>query len=150
MTKTLTTDEKIAELQARFGRKELTAGCELFSKKYFKEQTNGFLVVNSKPWSREGKKYLECTERGTRQDGWQAQLRLHSEKIDILGHPLTLSDVLGAMGKKGLEININSKGKFFYHADLGFNDVNFFWNLSHNLLRDQSEETIGEIYELLK
>ena len=104
-TKKLTTDEKIAELQARFGRKKL----------------------DGKVYPKDLKYFL----------------------------PLTLSDVLGAIWKHSeyaasLKMISETSAYLVLFHNMGNEEKDILWDLSHNLLRDQSEETIGEIYELLK
>ena len=142
-TENITTAEKLAILQEKFGRKDLSAGCEV-KVGAFKESAGVILHDGF------GKKvYYHYVLKEV--------LVLPSDEFKIIGHPLTLSDVL---------IVLQTLEDYPIHIDFFFDKKNELtitqakghpiinkecaWNLSHNLLREQSKETIDDIFEILK
>lgn len=76
------------------------------------------------------------------------------------GNPLTLSEVLKAIGNKYLFDNdscVDNEGNFYVAIEIGkkvsgsikISFSRFIWNLDHDLLLDQNKDTIDSIYSLL-
>lgn len=139
----ITTKEKITILQKKFGRKELSFGCGVIVDSVTKTRIIGIEfplllkknIKNDEPYYR-----LTCHDN------------LFTEKqFEILGHPLTLSDILKSCREIYLARPIKSYS--IPSCLLIMDRINTHpraeWNLSHNLLRDQREETIDFIYSLL-
>jgi hypothetical protein len=161
MTKEKDRTEKLAILQEKYGRKELSFGCEVnllnsvnwedeetpMNEIYTIGKTGENLYFQEEIKNDTGKIYKNCC--ATFAGGEDRTFWIHT-KYKILGHPLTLSDVMMAMGEKDRTLQttgIIEESSLYVVYSLP--DNRFTWDLSKNLLRDQSDETIDAIFEIL-
>ena len=160
----LTKDEKIAILQEKFGRKELSFGC--LEKRHYRNQYDEggnpqfdtvVMYVNEKD-------VVFIEEKGLS----KPNMDFWCSKKEVLGHPITLSDVLKAIREDWcitVSVDViydkNPPNDYFIDGDglvevpngilgiEGDGGITAYWDLSKNLLRDQSAETIDKIFEIL-
>lgn len=76
------------------------------------------------------------------------------EDCKILGRPIRLADVLLAIGSRAKDFELRNDYLWSWSVDVPkYNDDRanqIFWNLRADDVREQSEETINFIYNLLK
>lgn len=138
-------DEILLELQAKFGRKELSFGCDCF----VKIGTS----TEEKPRFAQFIERLPCTSGSTGnvfyvgKDIIPVAMNLHK----IIGHPLTLNDIFYSMNNNNKLLGYSARP--FYTCSMQIEirgKILFKWNLDSNLLRDQDDKTIRLIYKLLR
>lgn len=80
--------------------------------------------------------------------------RAAQETIEPLGRPIRLADVLLAIGSRAKDFELRNDYLWSWSVDVPkYNDDRanqIFWNLRADDLRDQSDETINFIYNLVK
>ena len=144
----LNRDQKLSILQEKYGRKDKTIGCEV---EYEDSETLGdggiAVYIDSFP-----KEYLHDCFRSAhiykKKDSTTFLKGLNkddSQNLEIIGHPLTLSDVLFNV-KKPLLVDRNG---IFYNLKLKALNIGKAWDLEQGLLRDQSDGTVDFVFEIL-
>lgn len=137
-------EEKIAELTRRFGRKDLSFGC--LERRHYRNNydSNGNPQFDTTVMYVNKNDVIFIEEEGFVEPNMDFRC---SEK-EIIGHPLTLSDILAAIDcktKLPKAFVLNKSKKLIIELE----DFGIIWDLTKPRLDQQSDELVDSVFEIL-